>query len=91
MTHQHLCVTLPGMVGFAAMVLFAWGATAAGYGAYTAWAALSAESTFHAAQAGVALLIATVSFSAGFLVLILGRLGRVPRPPREPKDEQGDI
>ena len=71
------------MVGFAACVLFAWGAVAAGYGAYAASAALSAQSTFHATQAGDALLIATVSVSTGFLVLVLGRLGRGRRPAEE--------
>ena len=77
------------MAGFAAIVLFAWGAAAAGYGAYAAWAAMSAESTFHTAQAGVALLIATVSVSAGFLVLVLARLGRVLRPPDRSGQDRG--
>ena len=56
------------MVVFAAVVLFAWGAVTAGYGAYAASAALATQNTFHATQAGIALLIATVSVSAGFLV-----------------------
>lgn len=64
------------MVVLAACVLFGWGAVAAGYGVYAAWAALATQSTFHVTQAGIALLIATVSVSAGFLVLMLGRLGR---------------
>ena len=64
------------MVALAACVLFGWGAVAAGYGAYAASAALTTQSTFHLTQAGMALLIATVSVSAGFLVLMLGRLGR---------------
>ena len=77
------------MVVFAAVVLFAWGAVAAGYGAYTASAALAAQSTFHATQAGIALLIATVSVSAGFLVVVLGRLGRVLRRAVSPAREEG--
>ena len=79
------------MVVFAAVVLFAWGAVAAGYGAYAVSAALAAQSTFHATQAGIALLIATVSVSAGFLVLVVGRLGRVLRPPEGPAREEGGI
>lgn len=67
------------MVALAACVLFGWGAVAAGYGAYAASAALTTQSTFHLTQAGISLLIATVSVSAGFLVLMLGRLGRTMR------------
>ncbi len=69
------------MVVFAAAILFGWGAVAAGYGAYAASAALTTQSIFHATQAGIALLIATVSISGGFLVVLLGRMGRVLRPP----------
>ena len=65
------------MVVFAAVLLFAWGAVAAGYGAYAVSAALATQSTFHATQAGIALLIATVSVTAGFLVVVVGRIGRV--------------
>ncbi len=64
------------MAAFAACVLFGWGAVAAGYGVYAASAALATGSTLHGTQAAVALLIATVSISAGFLVAMLGRLGR---------------
>ncbi len=74
------------MAAFAAMVLFAWGAMTAGYGAYAAVVALSAQSTVHTAQAGVALLIATVSFSAAFLLLLLGRMERASRPAPRPND-----
>ncbi len=70
------------MAALAAILLFAWGAVTAGYGAYAAFAALSSQSTLHAAQAGLALLIATVSISAAFLVVLLGRLRRELRPPR---------
>lgn len=70
------------MVVLAALVLFGWGAVAAGYGAYAASAALSTQSTFHATQAGIALLIATVSVSAGFLVVVLSRMGRSLRSPQ---------
>ena len=69
------------MLLIAAWALFAWGAVAAGYGVYAFSAALTSQSTFHATQAGVALLIATVSVSAGFLVVMLGRLGRAPQSP----------
>ncbi len=68
------------MVVFAAAILFGWGAVAAGYGAYAASAALTTQSIFHATQAGIALLIATVSVSAGFLVVVLGRMSRGLRP-----------
>ena len=68
------------MAVFAAWTLFAWGAAAAGYGVYAASAALASESAYHAVQAGAALLIATVSVSAGLLVLVLNRLTRVLRP-----------
>ncbi len=77
------------MVTFAAWVLFAWGALAAGYGAYAVSAAAASQSACHAAQAGAALLIATVSVSAGFLVLVAGRLGRVLRPPEGVAEEEG--
>lgn len=70
------------MVALAAIVLFAWGAVTAGYGAYAAVAALSSQSTLHAAQAGLALLISTVSISAAFLVVLTGRLARALRSPR---------
>ena len=70
------------MAAFAAIVLFAWGAVTAGYGAYAAVAALSSQSTLHAAQAGLALLISTVSISAAFLVVLMGRLRRELRPSR---------
>ena len=76
------------MVMFAAWVLFAWGALAAGYGAYAASAAAASQSTYHATQAGAALLIATVSVSAGFLVLVVGRIGRVLRPPAGVAEEE---
>ena len=82
MTRRSLCVTFRWMAAFAAIVLFVWGAVTAGYGAYAAVAALSSQSTLHAAQAGLALLISTVSISAAFLVVLLGRLGRGLRPPR---------
>ena len=71
------------MVVFAASVLFGWGALAAGYGAYAVLAATSSHSTLHVAQAGLALLVATVSVSAGFLVVVVGRLERVPRPSQD--------
>ena len=77
------------MVVFAAVVLFAWGAVAAGYGAYAASAALATQNTFHATQAGIALLIATVSVTAGFLVVVVGRLGRVLRRAVSPAREEG--
>ena len=70
------------MAALAAIVLFAWGAVTAGYGAYAAVAALSSQSTLHAVQAGLALLISTVSVSAAFLVVLVGRLRRELRPPR---------
>lgn len=76
------------MVMFAAWVLFAWGALAAGYGAYAVSAAVASRSTCHATQAGDALLIATVSVSAGFLVLVAGRPGRVLRPPEGMTEEE---
>ena len=82
------------MVMLAASALFAWGAVAAGYGVYAFSAALTSQSTFHATQAGVALLIATVSFSAGVLVMVLGRLARVLRPsenkPEHPGADDGE-
>ena len=77
------------MVMFAAWALFAWGALAAGYGAYALSAASASHSAYHAAQAGAALLIATVSVSAGVLVLLVDRLGRVQQLP-EPPAEEGD-
>lgn len=77
------------MVMLAASALFAWGAVAAGYGVYAVSAALTSHSTFHATQAGVALLIATVSFSAGVLVMVLGRLSRVLRPPENKPEHPG--
>ena len=70
------------MVALAACVLFAWGAVAGGYGAYALSAALATDGAFHATQAGLALLIATVSVSAGFLVLVVGRLGGLIRALR---------
>ncbi len=76
------------MVALAASALFAWGALAAGYGVYAVSAALASESTFHATQAGIALLIATVSASAGLLLVVLGRPGNVLRPTeRAPRAE----
>ena len=78
------------MVVFAASLLFAWGAVAAGYGVYAVSAALTSQSSFHATQAGVALLIATVSVSAGLLVVVLGRLACVLRSRDiEPKERGG--
>jgi len=68
------------MAVFAAWALFAWGAAAAGYGFYAASAALASQSAYHAVQAGSALLIATVSVSAGLLLMAVDRLGRAPRP-----------
>lgn len=76
------------MVRLAASALFAWGAVAAGYGVYVFSAALTSQSTFHATQAGVALLIATASVSAAVLVLVLGRLGDLLRPPGQPAREE---
>ena len=74
------------MAALAACVLFGWAAVAGGYGAYAAWAALATGSTFHANQAGVALLIATVSVSAGVLVAMLGRLGRALGGPPDSRE-----
>ena len=69
------------MAVFAAWALFAWGALAAGYGAYAVSAALASESAYHAVQAGSALLIATVSVSGGLLLMAVDRLARVLQPP----------
>jgi len=60
------------MVILAAVLLFGWGALSGGFGAYALMAAFASESLFHAVQAGISLLIATVSISAGFLVIIIG-------------------
>jgi len=62
------------MVILAAVLLFGWGALSGGFGAYALMAAFESMSLFHAVQAGISLLIATVSISAGFLVIIVGGL-----------------
>ncbi len=77
-------------MALAASVLFAWGALAAGYGVYAVSAALTSESTFHATQAGVALLIATVSVSAGLILVVLGRLGDALRPRARAAREEAE-
>ena len=77
------------MAVFAAWALFAWGAVAAGYGVYAVSAALASQSAYHAVQAGSALLIATVSISAGLLLMALNRLGRVVRPPAGRLEDEG--
>lgn len=60
------------MAKWAAVLLFGWGAVSGGFGAYALMAAFESASLFHAVQAGTSLLIATVSISAGFLVIIVG-------------------
>lgn len=62
------------MVILAAVLLFGWGALCGGFGAYALQAAFASESLFHVVQAGISLLIATVSISAGFLVTVVGML-----------------
>jgi len=62
------------MVILAAVLLFSWGALTGGFGAYALVAAFESESLFHAVQAGIALLIATVSISSGLLVVVVGGL-----------------
>lgn len=62
------------MAGFAAVILFAWGIFAAGYGFYAVQTAFQSDNIIHAVQAGMALLIATVSIGLGFLAVLLGKL-----------------
>lgn len=76
---------------FAAVLLFSWGALSGGFGAYALLAAFQSESVFHAVQAGIALLIATVSVSAGLLALIVGRLGRGISPDVSAEREAGGL
>ncbi len=78
------------MLSWAAWLLLAWGVVAAGYGVYAATAAVASQDGFHATQAGVALLIATVSVSAGLLVLVLGRLAWVLHSRNVETKQAGD-
>lgn len=64
------------MVVFAAVFLFSWGALSGGFGVYALVAAFESESLFHAVQAGMSLVVATISISGGFLVVVVGGLRR---------------
>jgi hypothetical protein len=83
------------MVKAAAVLLFSWGALSGGFGAYALVAAFQSESLFHAVQAGISLLIATVAVSTGFLVVIVGGLKHstssdhvVPPPAAEERSDK---
>ncbi len=62
------------MAILAVVLLWVWGALSGGFGAYALRAAFESESLFHAVQAGISLLIATVSISTGLVIIVVAGL-----------------